>query len=204
MSNYKTKLTPIRIGIFGDYMTGKSSVVNSFLYSEYDKNYFNIIDKNETKFNLNDGKEIKLILWDTLGQDRFFKNTLKTLSNINGVILVLDVTKKSSFNNINSWIKDFKENLVLNPIIILFGNKSDIEKKNWEVSPEEIKDYVGKINLPYFEVSAKNNQGIKEGISFLVNEIYEKFKEENNNKNFNLKKNIGGDKNNCVGKNKNK
>ena len=46
---------------------------------------------------------------------------------------------------------------------------------------EEAKEFAQKNKLEYFETSAKLNEGIKDGVSFLVNEIYDKMEEKNKN-----------------------
>ena len=64
-----------------------------------------------------------------------------------------------------------------NPRLVLFGNKTDMQRDKWEVTTEEAKKYAESHNLPYFEVSAKTKQGINEGLSYIVNDIYENFDE---------------------------
>ena len=159
-------------------------------------------DKLETKFNLKNGNEIKLILWDTAGQERFRSVALKAIKAVQGIVLVFDVTKKSSFDNIGSWLEEIKENLQ-NPCLILFGNKIDLGKEKWQVSTEEAKAYAEKMKLPYYETSAKTKQGIQEGFSYIVNETYEKV-EGKIDDNIDLGKKTTKEKSGCFGKKKNK
>ena len=56
-------------------------------------------------------------------------------------------------------------------MVILFGNKVDIDKSNWGVTSEEINKFIKEKNLKYFEVSAKKNIGINEGIEYIINEF---------------------------------
>ena len=55
------------------------------------------------------------------------------------------------------------------------GNKIDIEKDKWQVTQEEIDYLLEKENLKYYPISVKNNEGINESFSYLVNVIYNKF-----------------------------
>ena len=64
--------------------------------------------------------------------------------------------------------------------------------------------FAEKNKLPYFETSAKNNTGIEEGISFIVNNIYQKLENINNNNNIILNKNGKSLNSDYVGKKKNK
>ena len=86
---------------------------------------------------------------------------------------MFDVTSKESFSNISLWLDDIKDNFD-NPCIVLFGNKIDIEKEKWEVTPEEIKKLVEEKKLTYFETSAKEKLGINEGFNHVANEAYVK------------------------------
>ena len=55
---------------------------------------------------------------------------------------------------------------------MLFGNKIDIEKENWEITREEAKEYAKNNNLVFFETYAKTNQGINEGLNYIANKAY--------------------------------
>ena len=123
-----------------------------------------------TKINLNNGKEMKVILWDTAGAERFRGVSLKNIKYSDGCIIVFDVTSRQSFENVSKWLVSIKENYP-NFMVILFGNKVDIDKSNWGVTSEEINKFIKEKNLKYFEVSAKNNIGIKEGIEYIINEF---------------------------------
>ena len=127
---------------------------------------------------------------------------LKAIKAVQGIVLVFDVTKKSSFDNIGSWLEEIKENLQ-NPCLILFGNKVDMEKDKWQVNSNEAKAYAEKMKLPYFETSAKTKQGIQDGFSYIVNETYEKV-EGKMNGNINIGDDVVVEKTGCFGKKKKK
>ena len=76
-------------------------------------------------------------------------------------------------NEFPNWLNEIKENFE-EPCLILFGNKADADKKDWQVTKEEIEDFSKKMNLTYFETSAKANVGINEGFSYIINYIYDK------------------------------
>ena len=172
----KIEIKAIRIGLLGDSKVGKSAICHSFMNLEFDfgSNLTTIgSDRFETKIQLKNKKEIKLILWDTAGQERFRSAAFKTIKSVHGIALVFDVTSKESFSNISLWLDDIKDSFD-NPCIVLFGNKIDIEKDKWEVTPEEIKKLVEEKKLTYFETSAKEKLGINEGFNHVANEAYVK------------------------------
>ena len=148
-----------------------------------------LIQSKETKFTLKNGEKIKLIFWDTAGGERYRSMALNTLKAVSGVIIVFHFTFRSSFENVNSWIVQIKENLN-SPCLALFGNKSDISKEYWQVTIEEAQEFAQKNNIKLFLTSAKTKDGIDEGMSYIVNETYEKSEQmkDYNIKNIKLKR----------------
>ena len=101
------------------------------------------------------GKNIKLKFWDTAGEEKY-KGLIP--SYVRGSsILIYDVSKKSSFNNIPKWInfiRSFEDN-----ILVLCGNKIDLSGR--KVEKEEGEALAQKEGISFFEVSAKTLEGIK-------------------------------------------
>jgi len=124
----KVNLSVIRIGLLGDSMVGKTAICNSFLNIEFNPDSLTTIghDKSETKYNLKNGKEMKVVLLDTAGQERFKSIATKALKAVHGVIVVFDVTSEKSFENINEWLQKIKDDLS-EPNVVIFGNKIDLE-----------------------------------------------------------------------------
>ena len=162
----------LKLGIFGDSAVGKTSMVSSFLNIKFDRGTIVTIGTpiHEAKLKLNNGNDIKLFLWDSGGAERFRGVSLNIVEIVQGGILVFDVTSKNSFENLSLWLDSIYE---INPSfdLILFGNKADEDKSEWEVTNEEINKFIEEKKLKYFEVSAKNRIGINEGINYIVNEL---------------------------------
>ena len=163
----------IKIGLLGDEQVGKTSICYSFTNLEFQSDLISTIgvDKFEKNQVLENEKVIKLIVWDTPGQERFRPAIFKMLKSIRGIILVFDVTNRKSFYNVEVWLSLIKENCINDPIIILFGNKVDEGKEKFDIDKEEIERFVKKNNLDFFAVSAKNGIGINEGISYLFKKL---------------------------------
>ena len=167
--------SPVKIGLLGDEKVGKTSICHSFVNLDLPEDYITTIgyEKFEKKELLNNGKEVRLIIWDSGGQERFRSSIISTLRHVEEIIIVFDVTNRKSFDDIENWLEIIKEEFN-NPIIILFGNKVDVKKEEWKVTEEEINLFCTKKKLKYFGTSAKNNNGIKEGFSYLANIIFER------------------------------
>ena len=183
MSEEKIKRNAIKIAMLGDSMVGKTAICNTFMNIEFnDSNLSTIgVEKLESQLTLKNGEEIKLIIWDTAGQERFRSVALKSIKTAQGVVIVFDLTKKSTFNNVVNWLKQINDNLNSNVSLVLFGNKCDIEEGKWEVNKEEVLKFAKIKGLPYFETSAKSNINIKEGFENVANAAYEKLEGNKNN-----------------------
>ena len=160
--------------MLGDAGVGKTSILNAFLNLEFSSDTVaNIgVEKQNTKMKMKDGKEMKIIIWDTAGQDRFHSIATSTIKNSQGIVVSFDVSSKKTFESVPSWLEDIKSNNNKIPII-LFGNKCDLMEKR-EVEEEEAEEFANKINLLYLETSAKENINIKEGFEKIIELAYEK------------------------------
>ena len=172
----------IKLGFLGAQNVGKTVICNQYLGLGFSSDFLTTIGQNklDTKYKLQNGEEIKLILWDTSGAERFISSNLTAIRMVQGIILVFDVTFKSSLNFLDMMINGIKERLN-NPILVLFANKVDIDKSMWNVSIEEMHQFAEKNKIPLFETSAKTGKGIMEGLSYIVNEIHDKKSLEINN-----------------------
>ena len=179
MSEKKIKRKVIRITMLGDSAVGKTSLISQFLTQKFDENYLTTIgkDKLEKKVVMEDGNEIKLIIWDTAGQERFHSIATSTIKGSQGIILTFDLTKKSTFNSLEAWLNDIKENSNEVPVVI-FGNKCDLFEA-YEIENEEAKKFAKDHNLQYYETSAKQNVNVQEGFNAIAKLAYEKYSGNN-------------------------
>ena len=81
-----------------------------------------------------DNKNIDIKIWDTAGQERFKKITNRYYNDVDGILLLFDISDKGSFEKISFWINDLSNKIILDNIsLILIGNKTDLDDKK-EVS----------------------------------------------------------------------
>lgn len=73
------------------------------------------------------GKSVKLQIWDTAGQERFRSVTRSYYRGAAGALLVYDTTSRDSFNSLNNWLNDARTLASQNIVILLAGNKKDLE-----------------------------------------------------------------------------
>ena len=131
-------LNVIKIGLLGDSDVGKSAICNSLMGVEfsYSMQLTMGLEKFEKKVILNNGKNIKLVILDSSGQERNRSFAFNVMKSIIGIVLVFTVKRKKSFDDLNILLEQIKDNFD-NPYLILFGNQVDEDKTKWEVTSEE-------------------------------------------------------------------
>ena len=158
----------IKILTLGDTMVGKSSIVLRFSDNKFDDNQFATIGIDfKTKYIKVRDASVKVLIWDTAGQEKFRNIAKQYYKGANGVLLIYDVGNRKSFERLEYWISELKENNKIDELYtILVGNKIDLREKR-VISREEGERYALNNNINYSEVSAKTGEGILE----LFNEI---------------------------------
>ena len=155
------KISPdLEIMFLGDACTGKTSIINRIINTPFNEiyektpiicfQYKNIKIKNEN---------FKIIIYDTIGQEKFKSFFSSYLKNISLIFLVYDVSNKDSFNKITNWINLIcSEKYSKKPFIVLCGNKIDLIR---EVQKRDGEELAKKYRYLFFECSAKTNENIK-------------------------------------------
>ena len=184
MDKEKFKRKALKFGVLGDGPIGKTTICEAFL--NYDSNKEEHCNyRVERIIKLKNKGDVKIIIYDTSGQERYRPTAMSTLKCVQGIILIFDITRKVSFEKLFILLEEIRDNLS-EPFIILFGNKIDLPQKEWQVTSEEINKFIQKYKLPYFETSAVTKKGIMEGISYMANEIYDKLENMDKNKDNNI------------------
>lgn len=147
-----------KIALLGDSRVGKSSLLSMEVYGDYFELYQPTVAIGYGSKVLNyDNKKIKLDIWDLSGDDRF-RMVLKTyLKHVHAIIIVYDVTKTNSFNNVKHWVELVKSVQTNKVNFVLLANKIDKKEKR-VVNVDMGIRYALKNNMMYFDVSAKNGK----------------------------------------------
>ena len=110
------------------------------------------------------GKNIKIQIWDTAGQEAFQAITRTYYKGAIGALLVYDITRRETFNHVTKWLDDVRTNSSKNVTIILIGNKKDLEDKR-QVSYEEGEAFAKENGLMFLETSAKTAYNVVESFN---------------------------------------
>ena len=159
----KTDLT-MKIIVLGSSEVGKTCILNRYFNNEFKENSLSTIGIDfQTKFFKFEDKKIKVNYTDTAGQEKFRAISVNYLKGTNGVILVFDLTNKESFDLLDTWMDELKNNNKMDISKVLIGNKADLADKK-EVPKEEIDNFTKKVGCEYFECSAKTGQNVSEAL----------------------------------------
>jgi len=92
-----------------------------------------------------------------------------------GALLVYDITRRETFNHLKGWLAEVREHSNKEMIIMLIGNKCDLEVKR-AITYEEGKKLAEEQGLVFMETSAKTAQNVDEAFLETAKGIYEKVK----------------------------
>ena len=173
----------INIMTLGNTAVGKTSFIIKYTEDTFQEVYLSTIgiDFKVKTVTIKD-KQYKLFFYDTTGQERFRALSFNIIKNAHGIILMYDITNKSSFNSIPEWIKNIKESKGEDFPMILCGNKIDKENER-KVSREESEELVNEYNIDFFEISNKEGINIEKAVLSLVKKIlrHNKYKKQDLN-----------------------
>ncbi|MBD3230943.1 MAG: GTP-binding protein [Candidatus Lokiarchaeota archaeon] len=154
-----------KLVVVGDYAVGKTTLILNFTEHKFREMYIPTIG---VQFSVKDVKLedeiVKLTVWDIAGQDEFKYVRTEFYKGASAIILVYDITRNETLENLQDWYIDVIQNAGEIPLLIL-GNKCDLEKKR-NVSIEDAKKYVKekkfKNVIDIVETSAKTSVNVED------------------------------------------
>ncbi|XP_055598657.1 ras-related protein Rab-18-B-like [Uranotaenia lowii] len=166
-------LATFKILIIGESAVGKSSLMLRFTEDDFGKDHtltIGVVCK--TKTIEIDNIKIKLAIWDTAGQERFRALSPSYYRDAQGAILVYDVTKKDSFQKLESWLNELEIYGTRNNMAkMVVGNKTDCTQR--AISREEGFQFAKKHRTMFIETSAMSNEGVREVFEEVVRKIWD-------------------------------
>lgn len=172
-----------KILFLGGIGVGKTCIINRYV-----KNIF-INDQTPTigidyksKIVIYNSKKIKLKIFDTSGQERFHTLTKNYYRGADGIIMVFDLKRSETFDELTYWMEEINKNCDKNKIgLILVGNKNDGNLDERKISREQGNKIAELYNFIYIETSAVTNDNIKECFDLMVKTLFEKNVNDCNN-----------------------
>ena len=163
--------------IIGDAAVGKSNLLVRYTSEQFKEEYQLTIGVEFGSNNVIIGDNTyRIQIWDTAGQENFRSITRSYYKNTACAIIVYEISNKKSFENISSWIEECKNTAPKSILMVLVGNKCDLED-NREVTEEEGREFAEKNGMLFFETSAKTGKNVEELFKQSVKVIDQKIKE---------------------------
>ena len=183
----KTKnMSPIncKVILVGDTGVGKTCIIQRYL-NKYNPNVKTTINTSfYSKLEIIDNYKINFQIWDTVGQERYRSMNSLFFKDAHMCILVYDITREESFNNIKDyWYESAITNGLEGIIFGIAANKNDLYEYE-KVDKDEVKDFCQQINSILCFTSAKDNCRTDElfkelGIKFINSDFMKEIREKN-------------------------
>ena len=175
ISNHETYDYMFKVLLLGDAGVGKTSLMWRFSDDVFNHTYISTIGIDFKLRTIDvEGNKVRLQVWDTAGQERFHAISVSYYRTAAGIMLVYDITRRGSFENIAKWLRKIDEHAKEDVIKLLIGNKCDMHQHR-AVKREEGEKLAHEYDMSFFETSAKENESINEAFECTAEEIMERF-----------------------------
>ncbi|XRB23916.1 Ras-related protein Rab [Pseudoscourfieldia marina] len=169
----------IKVLLVGDSSVGKSSLLLRFTSDTFEDLTPTVGVDFRLRFMNVHNKRIKLTVWDTAGQERFRTLTSSYYRGAQGVVLVYDVSQRSTFENLRDvWLREVEMYVTVpDAVRMIVGNKVDLDAEHGgketarQVSREEGAAFARANGCLFVETSAKTREGVMQCFDELVQKI---------------------------------
>ena len=167
MSEQEEGALTCKVVLIGESGVGKTSIISRYITNTFKSQLMatsgaNFVTKNLI---LEDDKEesqsIKFEIWDTAGHEKFRTITTSYYKSAQAIIILYDITQKTSFDHIKNWITEIDKFGKQGVLKVIVGNKSDLES-NRKISKKDAENLALKYGVKLWEVSAKDNTNIED------------------------------------------
>lgn len=161
-----------KVVLIGDSGVGKSNLLSRFTRNEFNLESKSTIGVEFATRNVEvDGKIIKAQIWDTAGQERYRAITSAYYRGAVGALLVYDIAKQASYDNVERWLKEIRDHAESDIVIMLVGNKSDLRHLR-AVPTDEARMLAEKYGLSFIETSALDATNVEAAFQNCLADIF--------------------------------
>jgi small GTP-binding protein len=151
----------IKVILLGDGRVGKTSLAVRYTHEKFSSSYKPSLGVDfMLKRVLVEEHRVKIMVFDTAGQEFISSLRKRYYSGAHGAVIVFDVTRRETFENLDNWIKEVRDE-VGQIYTTIVGNKSDLKEER-EVNQEEAIEYANRLGADYMETSALSGENVKD------------------------------------------
>ncbi|XP_023805388.1 ras-related protein Rab-37 [Oryzias latipes] len=173
--------------LVGDSGVGKTSLLVQFDQGKFISGSFSAtvgIGLTNKVVTVDDTK-VKLQIWDTAGQERFRSVTHAYYRDAHALLLLYDITSKSSFDNIRAWLTEIHEYAQSDVVIMLLGNKADMSSER-AIRRDEGERLAREYSVPFMETSAKTGVNVELAFTAIAKELKQRAIQQPNEAKFQI------------------
>ena len=159
-----SEIESFKVVLVGESGVGKTSIITQFIDQTFQEDQQSTTGGTfSTKSVVCDnGKTLKFEIWDTAGQERYRALTKMFYKDANAAVLVFDITRKDSFEELqNYWAQQIKECSPPQIILAVAANKSDLIGKE-AVDEEQSRAFANELGAIYVSTTATTVESINE------------------------------------------
>lgn len=169
---------PFKVVVFGEVGVGKSALILRYVSREFTPTLETTIEENYSTSIEVDGRQVKLEVIDTAGNEVFRQMRDQYIETGDGFLLVYSINDRGSSISLTAireqilLAKGQKDKVIAEIPLVLVGNKCDLEDER-KVSYQDGKKIAAGFSCPFFETSAKTDIGVDEVFTNLARQIKE-------------------------------
>ena len=146
--------------VIGDSGVGKSNILLRYINNAFSEEFKTTVGVEFGAKNIEVNNSIyRIQIWDTAGQENFRSIARAYYKNSVCACIVYDITNRTSFQSIQSWIDDCTKQTAKSILLVLIGNKNDLKDMR-EVTFEEGENFAKSHDMIFLETSAKTGNNI--------------------------------------------
>lgn len=159
--------------VIGDAGVGKSCLILQYVDRLFTQSFISTLGvDHKQKIEQLGNTRIKVEVWDTVGQERFRTITSSYYKGASGILVVFDITTKSSFEHVNTWLEEIESFACPTHVKALIGNKTDLDASR-AVSTQEAEEFAQAKGMLYFETTATEHDSTSRPFVEVVSTILE-------------------------------
>jgi small GTP-binding protein len=172
----KVEADKYKILLLGNSGVGKSNYLLRLCDDSFTPSFISTIGIDYRTKNIsldNSETSTRLLIFDTAGQERFRTITSAYYRGADGVMLMYDISDRTSFDSVDRWVRNFREHTTKQNVqILLVGCKNDLEDAR-QVSFKDAEALALKHGTTVFETSAKTGDAVESSMLALATRMHD-------------------------------